>query len=97
MAVLVMAYGWVLLHGPQGLQTLLDKRHEIRDLEYRNDEARRENTRLKERIRRLQESRSEQDMEIRKQLKLQKPGDTTFMLPESEQTKPEQKAVPAPE
>jgi cell division protein FtsB len=84
-AVLALAYGWVFLRGPQGFQTLIEKRHEIRDLEIKNDEMRRENDRRKERIRRLQDSRSEQDMEIRKQLKLQKPGETTFILPESEQ------------
>ncbi len=88
--VLAIAYGWVFFRGPQGFQTLLEKRREIRELEYRNDEARRENERRKERIHRLEESRSEQDMEIRKQLKLQKPGETTFILPESEQAKPDQ-------
>ncbi len=88
--VLAIAYGWVFFRGPQGFQTLLEKRREIRELEYRNDEARRENERRNEKIHRLEESRSEQDMEIRKQLKLQKPGETTFILPESEQTKPDQ-------
>ena len=34
------------------------------------------------RIRRLEESPSEQEMEIRKQLKLLKPGETTFILPD---------------
>ena len=88
------AYGWVFLRGPQGLQTLIEKRREIRDLEERNANLKRENERRKERIHRLQESRSEQEMEIRKQLKLQRPGETTFILPESEQ---KEKAAPAPE
>ena len=83
--ILASAYGWVFLRGPQGFQTLIEKRREIRQLEERNDIIRVENERRKERIRRLQESRSEQEMEIRKQLKLQKPGETTFILPESEQ------------
>jgi hypothetical protein len=43
----------------------------------------RENQRRRERIRRLEESRSEQEMEIRKQLKLQRPGETTFILPDA--------------
>jgi cell division protein FtsB len=89
--ILATAYGWMFLRGPQGLQTLIEKRREIRQLEERNDGMRRENERRKERIRRLQESRSEQEMEIRKQLKLQRPGETTFILPESEQ-----KDKPAP-
>ena len=37
----------------------------------------------RERIRRLKDSPSEQQMEIRKQLKLQKQGETTFILPDS--------------
>lgn len=94
LVVLVTAYGWVFLRGPQGLQTLIDKRREIRSLEEQNANIRLENDRRKERIRRLQDSRSEQEMEIRKQLKLQRPGETTFILPESEQR---EKAVPPPE
>lgn len=94
MVILASAYGWVFLRGPQGLQTLIEKRREIRDLEERNANTRRENDRRKDRIRRLEDSRSEQEMEIRKQLKLQRPGETTFILPESEQ---KEKAAPAPE
>jgi cell division protein FtsB len=88
------AYGWLFLRGPQGLETLFEKRREIRQLEERNDAIRRENEQRKERIHRLESSRSEQEMEIRKQLKLQRPGETTFILPESEQ---KEKAAPAPE
>lgn len=84
----------MFLSGPQGLQSLIEKRREIRQLEEKNANIRLENERRKERIRRLQESRSEQEMEIRKQLKLQRPGETTFILPESEQ---KEKAVPSPE
>lgn len=94
MVILASAYGWVFLRGPQGLETLIEKRREIRELEERNANIRRENDRRKERIRRLQESRSEQEMEIRKQLKLQRPGETTFILPESEQ---KEKPIPPPE
>ncbi len=94
MVILVSAYGWVFLRGPQGLETLIEKRREIRALEERNANIQRENDRRKERIRRLEDSRSEQEMEIRKQLKLQRPGETTFILPESEQ---KEKAVPPPE
>ena len=92
--LLATAYGWVFLRGPQGIQTLIEKRREIRELEERNANIKIENERRKERIRRLQDSRSEQEMEIRKQLKLQRPGETTFILPESEQ---KDKAAPSPE
>ncbi len=92
--LIASAYAWVFLRGPQGLQTLIEKRREIRELEESNANLRRENERRKERIHRLEDSRSEQEMEIRKQLKLQRPGETTFILPESEQ---KQKANPSPQ
>ena len=92
--VLATAYGWVFLRGPQGFQTLIEKRREIRQLEERNANIKLENDRRKERIKRLEESHSEQEMEIRKQLKLQRPGETTFILPESEQ---KEKAPSLPE
>jgi len=92
--VLATAYGWVFLRGPQGFQTLIEKRREIRQLEERNANIKLENDRRKERIKRLEDSRSEQEMEIRKQLKLQRPGETTFILPESEQ---KEKVPPSPE
>jgi cell division protein FtsB len=81
-AILAGAYGWIALRGPQGIQALLDKHKEIRQLEEQNAESTRENERRRAHIRRLKDSQSEQEMEIRKQLKLQKPGETTFILPD---------------
>jgi cell division protein FtsB len=92
--ILAGAYGWMFLRGPQGLDTLIEKRREVRELEERNANIKRENDRRKERIKRLEDSRSEQEMEIRRQLKLQRPGETTFILPEAEQ---KEKAAPSPE
>lgn len=83
------AYVLVALKGPQGLQALLEKRKEIRQLQEQNAALTRENERRKERIRRLEDSRSEQEMEIRKQLRLVKPGETTFILPEAGKVSPE--------
>lgn len=80
---LAAAYGWMALRGPQGVGALLEKHREIRALQEENAAAAREVERRKERIHRLQESQSEQDMEIRKQLKMIRPGETTFILPDS--------------
>jgi cell division protein FtsB len=92
----VAVYLWVALKGPQGVQTLIEKHQEIRRLEEQNAETARENERLKDRIHRLKESQSEQEMEIRKQLKLLRPGETTFILPEGEaQEDARPAAVPA--
>jgi TolA-binding protein len=62
---------------------LFEKRREIRELEEQNSEQARDNQLRRERIQRLEKSRSEQEMEIRKQLKLQRPGETTFILPDA--------------
>src|SRR5579864_5222841 len=78
----VIAYAWIAVSGPQGLQALLQKRREIRLLQEQNAVLTHEIERRHDRIRRLEESRSEQEMEIRKQLKLLRPGETTFILPE---------------
>jgi cell division protein FtsB len=80
---LALVYGLVALRGPQGVSALLDKRQEVRQLEEQNAAKAAENERRRERIRRLEESSTEQEMEIRKQLKLLRPGETTFILPDS--------------
>ena len=80
---LIVVYGLVALRGPQGVSALLDKRQEVRQLEEQNAAKAAENERRRERIRRLEESSTEQEMEIRKQLKLLRPGETTFLLPDS--------------
>jgi len=77
-----IAYTWIAVSGPQGLQALLEKRREIRQLQEQNAAMTREIEHRRDRIRRLEESPSEQEMEIRKQLKLLKPGETTFILPD---------------
>ena len=76
-------YGWIALRGPLGIQSLLDKRQEIRTLQEQNAAMARELEHRRDRIRRLSDSPSEQEMEIRKQLKLLKPGETSFILPDS--------------
>lgn len=79
---IVIAYAWIAVSGPQGLQALLEKRREIRELQEQNAALTREIEHRRDRIRRLEDSPSEQEMEIRKQLKLLRPGETTFILPE---------------
>ncbi len=83
---LAVVYGVVALRGPQGVSALLDKRQEVRQLEEQNAAKAAENERRRERIRRLEESSTEQEMEIRKQLKLLRPGETTFILPDAPKT-----------
>src|SRR5579863_9759126 len=81
------AYGWMALRGPQGIQALAAKHREIRQLEEQNAASALENERRREHIRLLKDSPSEQDREIRKQLKLLRPGETTFILPDGPKDK----------
>jgi cell division protein FtsB len=81
-ATVVLAYAWIAIRGPQGIETLIEKHHEIRELEEQNAEMVRQNQALRDRITRLEQSDSEQELEIRKQLKLLRPGETTFLLPD---------------
>ena len=81
-------YGVVALRGPRGISALFEKRREIRQLEDQNAAAVAEIERRKERIERLRHNSTEQEMEIRKQLKLLRPGETTFLLPETPKTNP---------
>lgn len=90
---LVAVYAAVVLRGPQGVSALMDKRKEIRDLQEQNATLARENSRKDDRIKRLKTSASEQELEIRRRLKLLRPGETSFILPEAKETAP---AAPAP-
>ena len=78
---LVVTGGWVAISGPQGLQNLLEKRREIRELEERNAALVQENADRRDRIRKMTGSPTEQELIIRGDLKLGKPGETTFILP----------------
>ena len=86
--ILLSVCGWIAFRGPQGFPVLLEKQREIRLWEERNAELDRDNQSRRERLKRLEESPSEQDLEIRKQLKLLRPGETTFILPEAPKQEP---------
>jgi len=97
--ILIGAYGYFSLRGPQGIPALRDKWREIRKLEEENANLQRENDYRRERIKKLQESPSEQELEIRKQLKLLRPGETSFILPDPpkpDQPRPDQPSQTPP-
>lgn len=75
-------YAYVALEGPQGLSALQEKRREIRKLEEENANLQREIQYRKDRIKSLQDSPAQQELEVRKNLKLLRPGETSFILPE---------------
>jgi cell division protein FtsB len=76
------AYGTIMLRGPQGLNALREKHRQIRQLEEQNADLAREIAVKRERINRLKTDASTQELEIRKRMKMQRQGDTQFVLPE---------------
>lgn len=86
--LLVAIYAFVTLRGPQGLPALFEKRRDIREMERRNLELHREIEAKRQRIRRLQENQSDQELEIRDRLKLVKPGEKVFILQETRHKAP---------
>ncbi len=79
---LVGAYGYYSLRSPQGIPALRQRWGEIRQMEEQNAALERENDYRSARIKKLQQNPSEQELEIRKKLKLLRPGETSFILPE---------------
>ena len=80
-AALVMAvvYAFYTIRGPHGVSAWMEKRQEIREMEESNTGLARENQLKREYIERLRQSQSDQEMEIRKRLKLVKPNEKVFM------------------
>jgi cell division protein FtsB len=82
---LIAVYGLRQLRGPQGLPSLREKWDQIRQFEEDNANLERENDYRRDRIKKLESSPSEQELEIRKKLKLLRPGETSFILPDQPQ------------
>ncbi len=81
LAVLIAAgYALVTLQGPQGVPALIQKQQEIKAREKENAELARDIEARRERIKRLREDESEQELEIRQRLKLVRPGEKVFIL-----------------
>lgn len=90
---LIGVYGFVTLRSPQGIPALREKWDEIKKLEEDNANLQRENKYRSDRIKKLQDSPSEQELEVRKKLKLLRPGETSFILPD--QPKQDKATAPA--
>lgn len=80
-AVLFGFYLYMALRGPQGLPHWQSRMREIRQLQLENANLRRDVELLEERVRRLRDSPSDQELVIRERLKLLRPGETTFIIP----------------
>jgi cell division protein FtsB len=81
--LVIGAWGVIALRGPNGLSALNEKRRQIRDLQEQNASLTADNERKRSRIALLKTSRPAQDLEIRERLKLLRPGETQFILPDA--------------
>jgi cell division protein FtsB len=81
-------YAFFALRGPKGLAAVHEKQEQIRTLREQNANLMREIDMKRDRIAKLKESRSEQELEIRSRLKLLKEKETTFILQDQQAAKP---------
>jgi cell division protein FtsB len=79
-AVAILVGFLLFTRAPQGIASLRQRHQQIRELQQENAELQKEIAEKRERIRKLSASPSEQELEIRKRLKLQKPGETAIIL-----------------
>jgi cell division protein FtsB len=86
--VLAGCYAFFALRGSKGLAAVREKQEQIRALREQNANLMRDIDMKRERIAKLKESRSEQELEIRRRLKLLKQKETTFILQDQPGTKP---------
>jgi cell division protein FtsB len=80
--LLVLTYAFFTLRGPRGVAALNDKRQQIHELETRNTSLAQEIERKRDRIKRLEDSASDQELEIRERLKLLHPDEKVFIIGE---------------
>jgi len=76
--VMVIGFGIYTLRGSQGIPALMKKQAEIKELEKNNGDLAREIEKKRAKIKRLQDNPTEQDLEIRRQLRLVLPGEKVY-------------------
>jgi len=84
----LVAYATIMLRGPQGVRALQERRQEIRALEEQNANLARDIQAKKQRIERLKNDPSTQEVIIKKVLGLTRPGDTDFKTSSDNLPKP---------
>ncbi len=77
--VTAVIYAFVTMRGPHGITAWMDQRQEIRRLEDENATLARENQLKRQYLDRLARSREEQELVVRRKLKLLKPNEKVFM------------------
>jgi cell division protein FtsB len=75
----VSTYAFVTLRGPHGIHALMEKQREIHAMEKQNSDAAKEIERMREHLQRLSNDPAEQELEIRRRLKLVRPGEKVYV------------------
>jgi len=70
------------LRVPQSIGSLKEKHQSIREMQKQNADLEKELADKRERVRKLRDSRTEQEMEIRRQLRYQREGETSIYVPD---------------
>jgi cell division protein FtsB len=78
--ILAGCYVLFSFRGPGGIPAVLEKGRQIRELQEQNASLQREIEMKKERIRSLSEDDSQVELEVRKQLRLLKKNETSYVL-----------------
>ena len=78
--ILAGCYLLFTFRGPNGIPMIIEKRRQVRELQEQNANLEREIQMKKERIRGLSEDRSKVELEVRKELRLLKKNETSFVL-----------------
>jgi cell division protein FtsB len=77
--MMAVVYAFFTMRGPHGISAYVEKRRQISEMEERNATLARENQLEREYIERLAQSEADQEIEIRRRLKLVKPNEKVFM------------------
>jgi len=75
----VLCYAFFTLRGPHGIPALLEREHQIQEMQDSNAKIDREIEHMRDHIKRLTDNPDEQEREIRERLKLVKPGEKVYI------------------
>jgi hypothetical protein len=89
LALMLLLGGYSYFTLRERIPALLEKRQEIRHEQEVNLDIVRENDYKRERLKKLLESKSQQDLEIRKKLKMLHENETEFILPGAPKSTPQ--------
>ena len=77
--IFLVTVSYAFIAFPKGIHAWQDKQRQVQEMEKRNADLAKEVERQKERINRLNNNPAEQELEIRKRLKLVRPDEKLFI------------------